>query len=85
MADGDVCWVIQLFYYKECIELDILRINTKKAHFKHLSAAFYSIVSVVGQFPRTEGTAALAVDPIWIIIYSIGQLIGIGGSIIFWR
>lgn len=45
----------------------------------------YSIVdmAMVGQYQGPEGTAALAVvAPIWNIIYSLGLLMGIGGSVI---
>ncbi len=63
-------------------------------YFKYLSAAFgsamitsvYSIVdtAMVGQYHGSEGTAALAVvAPVWNIIYSLGLLMGIGGSVIF--
>lgn len=46
----------------------------------------YSIVdmAMVGQYHGPEGTAALAVvAPIWNIIYSLGLLMGIGGSVLF--
>lgn len=63
-------------------------------YFKYLSAAFgsamitsvYSIVdtAMVGQYHGPQGTAALAVvAPVWNIIYSLGLLMGIGGSVIF--
>ena len=45
----------------------------------------YSIVetAMVGQYHGPEGTAALAVvAPVWNIIYSLGLLMGIGGSVI---
>ena len=48
--------------------------------------AFYNIVdmAMVGQYQGPDGTAALAVvAPIWNIIYSLGLLMGIGGSVIF--
>ena len=39
---------------------------------------------MVGQYQGPDGTAALAVvAPIWNIIYSLGLLMGIGGSVIF--
>lgn len=39
---------------------------------------------MVGQYHGPEGTAALAVvAPVWNIIYSLGLLMGIGGSVIF--
>lgn len=39
---------------------------------------------MVGQYQGPEGTAALAVvAPVWNIIYSLGLLTGIGGSVLF--
>lgn len=39
---------------------------------------------MVGQYHGPEGTAALAVvAPVWNVIYSLGLLMGIGGSVIF--
>ena len=63
-------------------------------YFKYLYAAFgsamivsiYSVIdmAIVGQYQGPSGTAALAVvAPIWNIIYSLGLLMGIGGSVIF--
>lgn len=63
-------------------------------HYLVLPAAFgsslitsiYSVVdmAMVGQYQGPEGTAALSVvAPIWNIIYSLGLLMGIGGSVIF--
>ena len=41
-------------------------------------------MAMVGQYHGPEGTAALAVvAPIWNIIYSLGLLMGIGGSVLF--
>ncbi len=71
-----------------------LKGNIKTLYFKYLAAAFgsvlitsvYSIVdmAMVGQYQGPEGTAALAVvAPIWNIIFSLGLLMGIGGSVIF--
>lgn len=68
--------------------------NIKRIYFRYLSAAFgsamitsvYSIVdmAIVGQYHGPDGTAALAVvAPVWNIIYSLGLLMGIGGSVIF--
>lgn len=65
----------------------------RTVYFKYLGAAFgsalissiYGLVdtAVVGQFQGPDGTAALAiVSPIWNIIYSLGLLTGIGGSIL---
>ena len=74
--------------------MDFLNGKIKPMYLKYLSAAFgsamitsvYSIVdtAMVGQYHGPEGTAALAVvAPVWNIIYSLGLLMGIGGSVIF--
>lgn len=74
--------------------MDFLNGKIKPIYFKYLSAAFggalitsiYSIVdmAMVGQYQGPDGTAALAVvAPVWNIIYSLGLLMGIGGSVIF--
>lgn len=74
--------------------MDFLNGKIKSMYFKYLSAAFgsamitsiYSIVdmAMVGQYQGPGGTAALAVvAPVWNIIYSLGLLMGIGGSVIF--
>lgn len=74
--------------------MDLLNGKIKPLYFKYLSAAFgsalissiYGVVdmAMVGQYHGPEGTAALAVvAPVWNIIYSLGLLMGIGGSVIF--
>ncbi len=74
--------------------MDLLNGRIKPMYCKYLAAAFgsamitsvYSIVdtAMVGQYHGPSGTAALAVvAPIWNIIYSLGLLMGIGGSVIF--
>lgn len=74
--------------------MDLLKGNTKTIYFKYLSAAFgsalissiYGIVdmAMVGQYQGPSGTAALAVvAPVWNIIYSLGLLTGIGGSVLY--
>ena len=74
--------------------MDFLTGNIRKMYGKYLAAAFgsamitciYSIVdmAMVGQYQGPDGTAALAVvAPVWNIIYSLGLLMGIGGSVIF--
>lgn len=74
--------------------MDLIHASVKKLFFRYLSAAFgsalissiYGIVdmAMVGQYQGPDGTAALAVvAPIWNIIYSLGLLMGIGGSVIF--
>ena len=74
--------------------MDFLSGNIKQLYFRYLAAAFgsamitsiYSIVdmAMVGQYQGPDGTAALAVvAPVWNLIYSLGLLMGIGGSVIF--
>ncbi len=74
--------------------MDFLTSEIKPMYFKYLSAAFgsalissiYGVVdmAMVGQYQGPEGTAALAVvSPVWNIIYSLGLLMGIGGSVLF--
>ena len=73
---------------------DFLTGKIKPLYFKYLTAAFgsalissiYGVVdmAMVGQYQGPNGTAALAVaSPIWNIIYSLGLLMGIGGSVLF--
>ena len=82
------------FYVKEEKKMDLLNEKIKTLYFKYLAAAFgntlisciYGIVdmAMVGQYQGPEGIAALAVvAPVWNIIYSLGLLTGIGGSVIF--
>ncbi len=74
--------------------MDLLTGSIKRLYLKYLAASFgstlissiYSIVdmSMVGQYQGPDGTAALAViAPIWNVIYSLGLLTGIGGSVLF--
>lgn len=74
--------------------MNFLTDKIRPIYFKYLSAAFgsamissiYGIVdmAMVGQYQGPDGTAALAVvAPIWNIIYSLGLLMGIGGSVLF--
>lgn len=74
--------------------MDFIHGNIRQIYFKYLAAAFgsamissiYSIVdmAMVGQYQGPDGTAALAVvAPVWNVIYSLGLLMGIGGSVIF--
>lgn len=74
--------------------MDFLKDKIKPIYFKYLGAAFgsalissiYGVVdmAMVGQYQGPEGTAALAVvSPVWNIIYSLGLLMGIGGSVMF--
>ena len=74
--------------------MNLLEGKVKPLYFRYLSAAFgsaltssiYSIVdtAMVGQYHGPQGTAALAVvAPVWNIIYSLGLLMGIGGSVLY--
>ena len=74
--------------------MDLLRENVGRLYTRYLAAAFgsalissiYAMVdmAVVGQYQGPEGTAALAVvAPVWNLIYSLGLLTGIGGSVLF--
>lgn len=74
--------------------MDLLKDNVKAIYFRYLAAAFgsalitsiYSVVdmAMVGQYHGPDGTAALAVvAPVWNVIYSLGLLTGIGGSVLF--
>ena len=74
--------------------MDILKSDVKKVYFKYLATAFgstlistiYSFVdmAMVGRYYGPDGTAALAViSPIWNVIFSLGLLTGIGGSVLF--
>ncbi len=74
--------------------MDLLNGKIRPLYFRYLSAAFgsalissiYGMVdmAMVGQYQGPDGTAALAVvAPVWNVIYSLGLLTGIGGSVIF--
>lgn len=74
--------------------MNLLKGNIRQIYFKYLAAAFgsalitsiYSVVdmAMVGQYQGPNGTAALAVvAPIWNLIYSLGLLMGIGGSVLY--
>ena len=74
--------------------MDLFTSKIKPMYFKYLAAAFGSALissiygavdmAMVGQYQGPEGTAALAVvAPVWNIIYSLGLLMGIGGSVLF--
>mgnify|MGYP004513272201 FL=1 len=73
---------------------DLLAGRVRSVYFKYLWTALgsamissiYSVVdmAMVGQYQGPEGTAALAVvAPVWNIVYSLGLLMGIGGSVLF--
>ena len=74
--------------------MELLTGKIKPMYFRYLAAAFgsalissiYGVVdmAMVGQYQGPEGTAALAVvAPVWSILYSLGLLMGIGGSVLF--
>ncbi len=74
--------------------MEFLTGKIKPMYFKYLRAAFGSALissiygavdmAVVGQYQGPDGTAALAVvSPVWNVIYSLGLLMGIGGSVLF--
>lgn len=74
--------------------MDLLKDKLSKVYFKFLLTAFgsalitsiYGVVDmiVVGKYHGPDGSAAMAViAPIWNIIYSLGLLVGIGGSVLF--
>ncbi len=74
--------------------MELLNGKIRPLYFKYLSAAFgsamissiYGVVdmAMVGQYQGPDGTTALAVvAPVWNVIYSLGLLTGIGGSVIF--
>lgn len=74
--------------------MDLLKDKVKPLYLKMLSATaggvfiacVFGIVDavMVGRYHGPNGTAALAIfNPIWAFVYSIGLLIGIGGSVLF--
>lgn len=74
--------------------MDILKDRIKPLYFKYLAAssgsamvaAIFGMVDamMVGQYHGPAGTAALAIfSPLWSIIYCLGLLAGIGGSVLF--
>lgn len=74
--------------------MDLLHGNIKVIFFKYFTAAFgsalissiYGLVdmAMVGQYQGPQGSGALAVvAPVWNIIYSLGLLTGIGGSVLY--
>ena len=74
--------------------MDLLQDNVKRLYFKFLTAAFgsalvssiYGVVAMamVGQYHGPQSSAAMGViAPVWNLIYSLGLLTGIGGSVLF--
>ena len=73
--------------------LDLLRGDMRALYRRYFLAAFGSVLisciygvvdmAMVGQYQGPDGTAALAVvAPVWNVIYSLGLLTGIGGSVL---
>lgn len=74
--------------------MDLLNGKIKPIYFKLLAAAvgsamvssIFSMVDsmMVGRYHGPSGTAALAVfNPMWTIVYGLGILAGVGGSVLF--
>ncbi len=74
--------------------MDLLKDTIRPIYFKYLAAASGSAMvgcvfgmidaMMVGKYHGPTGNAALAVfNPLWSIIYSLGFLAGIGGSVLF--
>ena len=74
--------------------MDLLKDDIKKVYFKYLAASIgsvlittvYSLVdmAMVGQYEGPAGAAALAVvAPVYNIIFGLGMLSGIGGSVLY--
>lgn len=74
--------------------MDLVKDDIKKVYWKYFLAAFgssflssvYSLVdlAVSGQYEGPDGSSAISVAmPLLNIVYSLGILIGVGGSIIF--
>lgn len=73
--------------------MDLLKGDVRAIYRKYFLAVFgsalisciYGVVdmAMVGQYQGPDGTAALAVvAPVWNVIYSLGLLTGIGGSVL---
>ena len=73
--------------------MDLLRGDVRALYRRYFLAAFgsalisciYGVVdmAMVGQYQGPDGTAVLAVvAPVWNVIYSLGLLTGIGGSVL---
>lgn len=91
--------LIQPFLYsayrsrQAVLAVNLLTDQIRPIYFKYLAAfgsvlisSIYGVVdaAMVGQYQGPTGTAALAVvAPVWNIIYSLGLLTGIGGSVLF--
>lgn len=80
-------------FFKE-IYMDLLKEKVKPLYLKLLATAagssfvscIFAIIDsmVVGKYHGPNGTAALAIfNPVWAFVFSLGLLIGIGGSVLF--
>lgn len=74
--------------------MDLLQGNIRQIYLRFLAASFgsalitsiYGLVdmAMVGQYHGPDGAAAMAViAPVWNIVYSLGLLAGIGGSVLY--
>lgn len=74
--------------------MNLLKDKIKPIYLKYLTAAFgsalissiYGVVdmAMVGKYHGPDGSSAMAVvSPMWNIIFSLGLLMGIGGSVLF--
>ncbi len=74
--------------------MNLLTERIRPMYFRYLAAAFGSALissvyaavdtAMVGQYQGPDGAAAMAVvAPLWNIVYSLGLLTGIGGSVLF--
>lgn len=74
--------------------MDILRDKVKPLYFNYLVAASGSALTgsifamvdamMIGKYHGPTGNAALAVfNPLWTIIFCLGLIAGIGGSVLF--
>lgn len=74
--------------------MDLLNSDIKKTYLKYLITSFGSAIitsiyglvdmAMIGQYYGPIGSSAMAVvAPVWNLIYSLGLLVGIGGSIVY--
>lgn len=86
-------WNSRVIFVLE-VSMNLLNSKIKPMYFKYLMAASGSAMvasifgmvdaMMVGQYHGPSGNAALAVfNPLWSIVYSLGLLAGIGGSVLF--
>ena len=74
--------------------MDLLKSDIKKTYLRYLITSFGSAIitsiyglvdmAMIGQYYGPKGSSAMAVvAPVWNLIYSLGLLVGIGGSIVY--